>query len=223
MKRSGTTRRRGGRLSVALLALALLAPALVGSTWPGAARAARDPIDSKELGELPTVGGPRPGPIGIDPVQFRKRGVNPIAIKIQKAEVDAQIEQQDIVNGVMQNPSGPYIVSWYRETGHLGEDDNIVMAGHLDYWDVGEAVFFKVWQLQKGDKIEVIGEDKVVYTYKVDWVKNYKIADLDAKGVQEIVGNTKTEKLTLITCGGPFDFQKGEYLERIVIRATRIA
>jgi sortase A len=215
-------RQRWGRtLNAMLTLLALLA--MLGAAWPAVATAAQDPVDAKDHGEMPTVGGVRPGPVGAEPQPFRKRGVIPIAIKIARADVDAQVEQQEIVNGVMQNPSGPFVVSWYRETGRLGEDDNIVMAGHLDYWDVGAAVFYNVWKLKKGDEIDVTGEDNEVYTYKVDWVKNYKLAELDAKGIQEIVGNTKTEKLTLITCGGPFDYNKGEYLERIVIRASRVA
>jgi sortase (surface protein transpeptidase) len=83
-----------------------------------------------------------------------------------------------------------------------------------------KAVFYHVWELEEGDEIDVTGEDQNVYKYSVDWVRNYTIADLDAKGVQEIVGATKTEKLTLITCGGDFDYDKGEYKERIVIRSS---
>jgi LPXTG-site transpeptidase (sortase) family protein len=147
--------------------------------------------------------------------------VTPIAIKIAKAQVDAEVEQQEIIDGVMQDPSGPFVVAWYRGTGRLGEDDNVVMSGHLDYWDVGQAVFYYVGELAEGDEIEVTGEDDVVYTYTVDWVKNYTVADLDEAGVQEIVGSTDTEVLTLITCGGPFDTDLGQYLERIVIRASR--
>jgi LPXTG-site transpeptidase (sortase) family protein len=212
-------RRRGSTLGAVLTLLALLA--VTGASFAAAA-AAQEPVEASQLGEMPTEGGVRPGPIGDEPRQFRKRGVMPIAIKIEKAQVDAQVEQQEIVDGVMQNPSGPFIVSWYRETGRLGEEDNIVMAGHLDYWDVGEAVFYNVWKLKEGDEIEVMGEDDVLYRYEVEWLKSYTVADLDAKGVQEIVGNTKTEKLTLITCGGPFDYNAGEYLERIVVRATRV-
>jgi Sortase domain len=222
MERKRAMGQAGWRTLGGLVAL-LSILGLVGASWPAAARAAKDPVEVSALGELPTGGGLRPGPVGAEPAVVRTRGVIPVAIKIDKAQVDAQVEQQDIVNGVMQNPSGPYVVSWYRGTGELGEDDNIVMAGHLDYWDVGAAVFYNVWKLQPNDEVDVTGEDHVVYRYKVDWVKKYDLADLEKGGVQEIVGSTKTEKLTLITCGGDFDYDKGEYLSRIVIRASRIA
>jgi Sortase domain len=222
MERRRTTGRAGGPTLGGVVALLTLL-ALVGASWPAAARAAKDPVEVSALGELPTGGGLRPGPIGSEPPVDRIRGVIPVAIKIEKVQVDAQVEQQDIVDGVMQNPSGPYVVSWYRGTGELGEHDNIVMAGHLDYWDVGPAVFYNVWKLQPNDEIDVTGEDHAVYRYKVDWVKKYDLAELEKGGVQEIVGSTKTEKLTLITCGGDFDYNKGQYLSRIVIRASRMA
>jgi LPXTG-site transpeptidase (sortase) family protein len=203
--------------------LALLALLIASSLALPFAATANAPVDSKEKGEMPTTGGLRPGPLGLNPDPFSILGVQPIAIRIEKAEVDAQIEVQEIVDGVMLNPSGPFVVSWYRETGRLGALDNIVLAGHLDYWDVGEAVFFNLGQLKKGDTIEITGEDQVVYKYEVEWVKNYQVADLDAKEVQKIVGKTDEEQLTLITCGGPFDYNRGEYLERMVVRANRLA
>lgn len=180
-----------------------------------------EPVSASERGEMPTTGGLRPGPLGVAPDPWEILGVNPVAIRIEKAGVDAQVETQEIVDGVMLNPSGPFVVSWYRETGRLGARDNIVMSGHLDYWDVGPAVFWELGKLQPGDIIEITGEDDVVYRYEVDWVENFKVDDLDAKGVQNIVGRTKTEQLTLITCGGPFDSERGIYLERMIVRATR--
>ena len=40
--------------------------------------------------------------------------------------------------------------------------------------------------------------------------------------IGEIVGDTPTEVVTLITCGGTFDPRVGEYNNRIVVRAQRI-
>jgi LPXTG-site transpeptidase (sortase) family protein len=201
---------------------ALLALLIVSSLAMPFAANAKPVGSSDKQGELPTSGGGRPGPIGAAPEPYRLHGVIPIAIKIAKAQVDAQVETQEIVDGVMQNPSGPFVVSWYRETGRPGEADNIVMAGHLDYWDVGQAVFFHLGDLKKGDQIQITGEDKQVYNYKVDWVKSYETADLDAKQIRKIVGTTDTEVLTLITCSGAFDYNAGHYLSRMVVRASRV-
>jgi len=177
------------------------------------------PIESTRLGEIPTTGGLRPGPMGLTPPpQLSVQGVIPVSIQIPKAEVDAQVETIEIVNGVMQNPTGPWVVSWYKETAKLGEDGNCVMAGHLDYWDVGPAVFYHITNLGKDDQLSVTGDDSQLYTYTVDWIRNY---DANNAPIQDIVGETDGENLTLITCGGPFDYANGVYLQRTVVRTTR--
>ncbi|MCC6943433.1 MAG: class F sortase [Thermomicrobiales bacterium] len=179
-------------------------------------------VAPRELGEMPTTGGLRPGPAGELPGSVRA-GVLPVAIRIESVDIDAPVEQQQIIDGVMLDPSGPFVVSWYQETGRLGEDNNMVMAGHLDYWDVGEAVFYNIGQVEPGDIIQVLGKDDQIYEFEIDWVKNFTVGELTPEVIQsEIVGPTNVETITLITCGGPFDYQAGEYQERMVVRGTRI-
>lgn len=178
-------------------------------------------IVSTILGEMPTTGGLRPGPGGMQPaVEAPDPGALPVAIEIAKAAVNSEVETIEIVDGIMQNPTGPWIVSWYQESARLGEIGNILMAGHLDYWDVGPAIFYNVGLLVEGDQINITGEDGNVYTYAVDWVRNY---DAYNAPIEEIVGPTDGESLTLITCGGPFDYENGVYLQRTVVRAHRVA
>lgn len=178
--------------------------------------------DSSEVryGEVPTTGGLRPGPTGLLPSALTVPGAVPVTVSIPGAAVDnAPVEQSEIIDGVMQNPTGPWVVAWYQETGRLGEADNVVMAGHLDYWDVGPAIFYNIGNLKEGDEVSIVGDDGKTYVYVVEWVKNYTVDTLSAEQIQEIVGPTTTSALTLITCGGPFDYAKGEYLERMIVRA----
>ena len=183
------------------------------------AEAAR-PIISTQVGEVPTFGASRPGPVGRVAAPVAQRaGVAPVAIQVEKAQIAADIETLDIVDGVMQNPTGPFIVSWYQETARPGEVGNIVMAGHVDYWNVGPAVFYNLDDLVNGDRIDVTGEDGAVYTYEVEANQLYENASAP---IPEIVGGTGGEELTLITCGGEFEPLSGEYLSRRVVRATRI-
>lgn len=210
--RSSSLFRRAGFLLVALIVAASIAPMALLAQG----------VAPRELGEMPTTGGLRPGPTGVLPGSVRA-GILPISIRIESVDIDAPVEQQQIVDGVMQDPSGPFVVSWYKETGRLGEANNMVMAGHLDYWDVGEAVFYNVWKVQPGEIIQVLGKDDQIYEFEVDWVRNFTVDELTPEVIQEeIVGPTPVETITLITCGGPFDFQAGQYKERIVIRGTRV-
>src|SRR5690606_30094623 len=66
------------------------------------------PIQSTELGPMPTTGTIRGGFVG-DPVAQAgvTAGIRPIALVIEQAQIDAEVEVQQIVDGVMLNPSGP--------------------------------------------------------------------------------------------------------------------
>ena len=166
----------------------------------------------------------RAGPLGLNPAPVLGGPViRPAAIWVDKAGIDAPIETAQIVDGVMQNPTGPWVVAWYEQTAAIGEFGNVVMAGHVDYWDVGPAVFWYLKELVPGDRIVVVGDDGRDFTYAMEWSQNYEVASLTPETIDEIVGRTKRECLTLITCGGPFDYATGEYLERFVVRAERVA
>lgn len=187
-------------------------------TLPGV-QAGDQVIVSTTLGELPTTGSFRPGPISSSQaLQPSRIGVAPVAIEIAAIDVTAEVEKNQVINSVMQDPTGPWVVSWYKESSRLGEGGNTVMAGHLDYWDVGPAIFYNIGDLAVGDEIRVAGDDGRVYIYTVtEGPVNYDVANAP---IQEIVGPTDTPELTLITCGGPFDYQTGQYLQRIVVRAS---
>ena len=180
-------------------------------------------IVSTRAGDVPTTGGARPGPIALDPGPVsRASGVRPIALQVETIGITAEIEQLNIVDGAMQDPTGPWVVSWYQETAGLGQVGNIVTAGHINYWGVGDAVFANIDDLEEGDQIVFTGEDEVQYTYAVQWSQLVEVATMDTDTLQELVGPTDAENVTLITCGGEFDYNTGEYLSRTVVRGERV-
>lgn len=178
------------------------------------------PIVSTRTGEVPSTGVRRPGPF--DQAQLassRPPGLAPIALQVERAAIDAPIEALKVVDGAMQDPTGPWSVAWYENLASLGEGGNVVMAGHIDYWNVGPAVFYSIDDLAEGDEINVIAEDGQTFTYAVEWVRQY---DAEAVPLDEVVGPTTTESLTLITCGGTFDYATAHYLNRTVVRANQV-
>lgn len=180
-------------------------------------------IQASTVGELPTTGALRPGPVGMEPPALASsQAARPVSIAIEQVSVDAEIETLHIVDGVMQNPTGPWVVSWYEETAELGERGNVVMAGHINYWNVGDAVFAQLAELQQGTEVVVSGEDDRSYTYAVEWVDTFEVEELTSGAIQDLVGRTPESALTLITCGGEFDYANGEYLSRTVARARLV-
>jgi hypothetical protein len=170
------------------------------------------------VGDVPSTGARRPGPANVVLDRLRSGAVAPVGLAIESAGVDAGLEALRVVDGAMQDPSGPWVVAWYENLGALGKIGNIVMAGHIDYWNVGPAVFYNLSTLEPGDEIVVTGDDGKTYPFAVEWVRQYDSASIP---LDEVTGPTAAQSLTLITCGGAFDYTNGHYLQRTVVRANR--
>jgi hypothetical protein len=170
------------------------------------------------LGAVPSTGASRPGPVNQVRTRTLSPGVAPVGLTIESVGVDAGIERLRVIDGAMQDPSGPWEVAWYENLGALGTIGNVVMAGHIDYWNVGPSVFYNLASVQPGAEIIVTGDDGLQYPFTVEWTELFTS---DNMPMDEITGPTDTQSLTLITCGGAFDYVNGEYLQRTVVRATR--
>ncbi len=145
-------------------------------------------------------------------------------MRIPDAGVDAEIEQQQIVDGQMLDPSGPWVVAWYEQTARAGEVGNFVSSGHIDYWDVGPSVFYEVGNLKEGAQIEVIGTGGATYVYEVEHLSRIDIATVTAEELNspEIVGKTDYAAITLITCASG-TFNGEEYTSRDIVRGKLIS
>jgi sortase (surface protein transpeptidase) len=224
---TGMARAIGFLVALALL-LGFLLPLMTAAAQETDAE--EDVATTEALSEVPSSGARRPGPVILAatsvaaPTPEHVEGVAPIALQVDSVGVDAPIELGDVADGIMQDPSGPWVVSWYEPLGKIGEGGNVVMAGHVDYWNVGPAVFWDVRYLPEGDIIRVVGEDGKNYEYAVQWTQSYMADQLTPEVIQQdIVGDTDQETLTLITCGGDFNPDTGEYNQRWVVRANLIS
>lgn len=177
-------------------------------------------------GDMPTTGGARPGPVAMSASATESAapaataGSRPVVLRIPAIQVDAEVERAFIVDGAMQNPSGPYIVAWYGQTERVGVPGNAVFAGHVDYAGVGPAVFARVAELAAGDAVEVVSATGGQYAYAVEWSELYPA---EAAPVEEILRQSEAEEITLITCGGVFDAATSLYTDRLVVRALRVS
>ena len=144
-----------------------------------------------------------------------------VRIKAPSIGVDAPIITRGLDRaGIMEDPPDPVSVVWYDFSAQPGYTGNVVLAGHVDYHNYGPAVFWDLRKLTVGDRLQVALQDGSSYTYQVASLAYY---DAATAPVGEIVGNTPTETLTLITCGGTFNRRAGDYDKRLVVRAIRVA
>ena len=109
------------------------------------------------------------------------KGARPVAIDVAAAGVAAEIETINIIDGVMQDPTEPLLVSWYEESAKLGEIGNILLAGHVNWYSIGAAVFFNLEDLAEDDEIVATGEDGELYRYAVQWNETVEAGHIDAR------------------------------------------
>jgi LPXTG-site transpeptidase (sortase) family protein len=164
---------------------------------------------------------PTPGPTPTPSAEFPAGSSAPIArIIVPVAEIDAPIVVKGVDNaGVMIAPSTAHDVAWYDFSAHPGFGGNAVFAAHVDYVNVGPAVFWNLKDLEPGDIIDIRLEDGTLYRYAVNFKQQY---DSATAPVAEIVGATPKESVTLITCSGTFSSATHQYDKRLVVRAERI-
>lgn len=156
--------------------------------------------------------------------------------RIPALGVDAPLGARVVstADGKMSNPSGPGDVVWYDFSdwtgfgGAPGEGRNAIFSGHVDYaayvWYAGvnyrgRGIFFDLRLLSPGDVIEVEMNGETV-RYAVEW-RQQIAASGDGWG-DILSDDVERESITLITCGGDFNYATRQYADRTVVRATRL-
>lgn len=121
-------------------------------------------------------------------------------------------------NGNMVTPRGARNVAWLDTGTFPGPTRNAILAGHRN-WSGASGTFERLEQMKEGDQIRVGINDQML-TFVVRWVRTY---DPDNAPVEELLGPTEVDSVTLVTCGGDFNRRKGHYEKRVVARAELVS
>jgi LPXTG-site transpeptidase (sortase) family protein len=142
----------------------------------------------------------------------------PLGIRVESVGIDAKvIELGKKSDGSMETPSlysGD--TGWYKHGPTPGEIGPAVIAGHVDNLK-GPSVFWRLGELKAGDKVNITREDGKTVTFKVNAIKQFAKDEFPTK---EVYGNIDHAGLRLITCGGSFDYSKGDYTGNTVVFAS---
>ncbi|GAA3697196.1 hypothetical protein GCM10022224_073850 [Nonomuraea antimicrobica] len=107
-------------------------------------------------------------------------------------------------------------VGWNQSGPEPGEKGVAVIAGHVDS-KTGPAVFYRLRQLSKGDRIHVDRADGSTVTFVVGRLARYPKSNIPNKVVY---GQSKSPELRLITCGGTFDRARSSYRDNVIVFAS---
>ncbi len=117
-------------------------------------------------------------------------------------------------------PKGASEIAQYEYSAAPGTG-NTVFSGHVDYVNIGPAVFWNLHKLQNGDQVIIELTDGKKLRYAVSFNREYNASDHQAWG--ELFGpHAATDAVTLYTCDGDFDIGSQNYDKRRVIRADRV-
>ncbi len=151
--------------------------------------------------------------------------------QIPRFNVDAPITYRAVGgDGIMPNPESPDDVAYYDFSAWPGKGGrpgagNPIFAGHVDsghqpcnYGAVPppcEAVLWDLNNLAVGDEIHVV-MDGTLFKYAVT---SNEPVNATTGPWDQIVSSTAEPTLTIITCGGDFNRDTGEYDKRQVVKA----
>lgn len=139
----------------------------------------------------------------------------PDRLIIPSLEINANVQYTGVNSkGNMGTPNNFTDVAWFKPGTVPGEEGSAVMAGHVDNGLALDGVFKHLEDIEVGDKIDVVRNDKVVLHFQVVRVTSYPYDQVPA---EEIFGSKEGKFLNLITCVG--DWVPGEktYDRRLVV------
>ncbi|MCF6469790.1 class F sortase [Nonomuraea sp. MG754425] len=144
--------------------------------------------------------------------------VVPKSIDIPSIDVEAPLMKLNLQkNGEVELPpyEKPKTAGWYTGSVVPGEKGASVIIGHVDT-KTAPAVFYKLRELRKGETVKVERSDGKVVEFRVDSIEQVHKDSFPAQRVYVEDG------LKLVTCGGKFDYAKGEYLDNIIVYASQV-
>jgi hypothetical protein len=148
------------------------------------------------------------------------RQPRPVRLTIPGLDVSTRLTRLGLQpDGTVEVPKDPLLAGWYRPGPPPGARGTAVILGHVDSVD-GPAVFYRLSQLEPGDRVHVLLDDRSSVTYAVHTVRTYPNADFPA---QRVYGGQGRRELNLVTCGGAYDSSRGGYQANVVVNARWVS
>jgi hypothetical protein len=140
----------------------------------------------------------------------------PVSIRIPVIGVDARVVPVGLGPGRNMQVPAVDLAGWYEPGPRPGEAGPAVIVGHVDSRR-GPAVFFRLGQLHRGDRIMVGRAKGPARSFVVGRVERQP---KQALPTERIWNHTRQPVLRLITCGGSFDRATGHYRDNVIVYAN---
>ncbi|HWC42219.1 MAG TPA: class F sortase [Actinomycetota bacterium] len=142
----------------------------------------------------------------------------PVSVQIPAIGVDARMVPVGLGPGRTMEVPAVDLAGWYEPGPRPGAAGPAVLVGHVDSRR-GPAVFFRLGQLHRGDRIVVGLANGPARSFVVERVERQP---KQALPVGRIWNGTRRPVLRLITCGGSFDRATGHYRDNVIVYANLV-
>jgi sortase (surface protein transpeptidase) len=140
-------------------------------------------------------------------------------LELPTLNVRAAVEPVATHEGVLAVPENPASVGWWTGSALPGSaSGNTVIDGHIDSAVRGIGALWHLSTLTAGEHIIVTTATRQV-EYQVVALRVYP---KDAGIPATVFATAGPPQLVLISCGGPFDADRGSYQDNIAVFATLI-
>ncbi|MBO4161661.1 MULTISPECIES: class F sortase [Micromonospora] len=219
-----TVRHRG-----ALAAMAAGVAALTIATVVACGSQPADDVGTDEAAALASSNPPSPTtgtgggpsvPVTAGGLPTDERTVPPVKLRIPAIDVTATVNPVGVDTRTDEFDVPPSVdqIGWYRYGPGLETDaGSVVIAGHVDSSEQGKGAFFRLRELDRGDTLTATGADGKQRAYRVVAREEYAKTKIP---LDRYFARDGKPRLTLITCGGPFDPKTRHYRDNIVVTAV---
>lgn len=143
----------------------------------------------------------------------------PAALHIPRLEVESDLLRLGLnPDGTLEVPGDFSRAGWYTKAPAPGQVGPAIIAGHVDSRS-GPAVFFRIHELEPGDRVEIARGDGEVLVFEIDRVEQHPKEEFPT---ERVYGDTEEPELRLVTCGGSFDRSARSYRDNIIAFATLV-
>lgn len=148
-------------------------------------------------------------------------GQLPVSVRIGSLDVQAPVGSVGLDSlGRVDVPLDVDQTGWYRYSVLPGADaGSTVIVGHKDGVDQGPGAFFGLGDAQIDDIVTVTSANGSKLRYRVVARESF---DKNVVPLDELFATTGAHRLTLITCGGPFDATTLGYTDNVVVTAVPV-
>jgi sortase (surface protein transpeptidase) len=141
----------------------------------------------------------------------------PRRVAVPSLGIDAPIVSLQMdADGDLPTPSSARTVAWYDYSAGPSDMGNAVLAGHVD-WNFEIGAFAPLIRATPGMTV-TLSADGTAAVYRIESVS--VVPDGDRDGLNALRTDGDNTSITLVTCGGEFDWATRSYQDRVIVRGV---